>query len=387
MILTTAIALCLAAPADSITMNFVPSGATAKAGGYRPIQCKLGTSDSEIKKKPAGLTNSTYGKLAFGTRNFAVILDEPKEGTAKLYVDSNNDGDLTNDGTAEWTPRTTNGSKMYFGNAKVDIGKEAPVTINLYRFDPADPARAQLKDTVLYYADYGYEIELSLDGKTHKSFIAGEPGPQTSLRVDRNGDGQYSYKRETIVVDRPFNYSGTTYVLKVKGSELALEKNSKELPVEPLPPSFGLGKKALNFTATDMTGKKVNFPGDYKGKVVMLDFWATWCGPCIAELPNVKKAYAAHHEKGFEILGISFDQKDMADKVSKFAVENGMPWRHIYEGKFWDTDLGGLYDVSGIPFVLLVDGDTGEILAMSNTLRGPQIVDTVAKALAAKKAQ
>lgn len=383
MILTTAIAFCLAAPADSVTMNFVASGATRKAGGYRPIRCEVGSSEFGIKAKPADLKSPRFGKLELNGRSVAIILDEPAGQPGRLFVDANGDGDLTKD-EVKWSQ---NANKMYSGAAMVDIGKGAPASINLYRFDPNDPARAALKNTVLYYGDYGYEVNLTIDGKTTQAFVAGDPGAGTSIGVDRNGDNQISAKLERVTVGKPFNFFGTTFVLQAKNGSLELEKSAEKLPVAPMPPSFGIGKKALNFTATDMTGKKVNFPGDYKGKVVLLDFWATWCGPCIAELPNVKKAYAAHHEKGFEILGISFDQKDMADKVSKFAVENGMPWRHIYEGKFWDTDLGTLYDVSGIPFVLLVDGDTGEILAMSNTLRGPQIVDTVAKALAAKTAQ
>jgi thiol-disulfide isomerase/thioredoxin len=373
------LALAMNGQGDGIKTTFVPSGAVAKAGGYSPIRCQLGASDAGIKAKPAGLVNPKFGKITFGSRSFALILDD-----SRLFVDTNNDGDLTND-AATWELRDTNGRKMYYGTAKLDFGKGTPVSINLYKFDPNDPARAALKDTILYYADFGYEVALTLDGKTHKSFIAGEPGPQTSLRVDRNGDGKFSYKRETIAQGKPFNFSGTTYVMKADNGNLTLVKSSENLPVAPLPPDLTLGKKAISFTATDMEGKKVEFPADYKGKVVMLDFWATWCGPCIAELPNVKKAYEKHHDSGFEILGISFDQANMADKVKDFTSKNGMPWRHVYEGKYWDTDLGGLYDVGAIPFVLLVDGDTGEIMAVVNQLRGPGIVDTIEKALAKKK--
>lgn len=373
------LALGLGGQADGIKTTFVPSGAVAKAGGYSPIRCQLSASDAGIKAKPAGLVNPKFGKITFGNRSFALILDD-----TRLFVDANNDGDLTKD-AATWELRDTNGRKMHYGTAKLDFGKGSPVSINLYKFDPNDPARAALKDTVLYYADFGYEVELTLDGKTHKTFIAGEPGPQTSLRVDRNGDGKFSYKRETIAQGKPFNFSGTTYVMKAENGNLTLVKSAENLPVAPLPPDLGLGKKAISFTATDMEGKKVEFPGDYKGKVVMLDFWATWCGPCIAELPNVKRAYEKHHDSGFEILGISFDQPNMAEKVKDFTAKNGMPWRHVYEGKYWETDLGGLYDVSAIPFVLLVDGDTGEIMAVVNQLRGPGIVDTIEKALAKKK--
>jgi thiol-disulfide isomerase/thioredoxin len=380
MITTLALAVAMAT-ADGITMTFVPSGAVAKAGGYSPIRCPITANDAGIKMKPAGLANPRYGKIAVGTRSFALILDEPAGKPASLYVDSNGDGDLTND-SATWV---LGQNKMYNGSATVDIGKGTPVGIKLYRFDPADPSRAALKDTVLYYFDFGYEVAMTLDGTTSKSFIVGEPGPQTTLRVDRNGDGKFSYKRETVTVGKPFNFTGTTYVLKSDGGKLALEKSVATVPQTPLPPDLGNGKKALTFTATDLDGKKVNFPGDYKGKIVMLDFWATWCGPCIAELPNVKAAYEKHHASGFEILGISFDQKDMAEKVRSFTAQNGMPWRHVYEGKYWDTELGGLYDVGAIPFVLLVDGDTGEIIAQVSQLRGPGIVNTIEAALAKKK--
>lgn len=380
MITTLALAVAMAT-ADGITMTFVPTGAVAKAGGYSPIRCQLGASDAGINKKPAGLANPRYGKLVVGQKSFAIILDEPEGKAASLYVDANGDGDLSND-AATWTPGE---NKMYNGSAKLDIGKGTPVSIRMYRFDPADARRAALKDTVLYYFDFGYEVDLTLDGKSNKSFIVGEPSANTTLRVDRNGDGKYSYKRETVAVGKPFNFTGTTYVLSAAGGKLALDKSSPSLPIAPLPPDLSLGKKAISFTATDMDGKKVDFPGDYKGKVVMLDFWATWCGPCIAELPNVKAAYERHHASGFEILGISFDQANMADKVKDFTSKNGMPWRHLYEGKYWETDLGGLYDVSAIPFVLLVDGDTGEIIAVVNQLRGPGIVNTIEQALAKKK--
>jgi hypothetical protein len=86
-------------------------------------------------------------------------------------------------------------------------------------------------------------------------------------------------------------------------------------------------------------------------------------------------------------LGISFDQADKSSLVKDFTAKNDMTWRHVYEGKFWDTDLGGLYDVGAIPFVLLVDGDTGEIVADASTLRGPGLTDFIGKALEKKKSK
>jgi thiol-disulfide isomerase/thioredoxin len=106
----------------------------------------------------------------------------------------------------------------------------------------------------------------------------------------------------------------------------------------------------------DMSFRSVNAGevdlAEMKDKVVLLDFWATWCGPCVAELPNVKKAYEKYHEKGFEILGISLD----SDKGSleKFIEKNDMPWPQYFDGKGWQSDLGQEYGINSIPAVYLV---------------------------------
>ena len=371
--------------ADGVEMKFVSSGATAKVGGYSPVRAELDAKADSVKKAPEGLAAAKYGTLKIGPKSWSVILDEPEGKPAKLYVDSNGDGDLTNDAAVTWTARTTAGQTMYQGNAQVDLGGGTLGTVNMYRFDPKDPRRAMLKNTVLYYADFGYEITLDLDGKKFTSFVAGKPQANSGLFIDRDGNGQRSYKLETASVGKPFNFTGTTYLLSLKDGELNLEKAAEAVPMTPLPPNLAIGQQVIPFEMTAMDGSKINFPKMYAGKLVMLDFWATWCGPCIAELPNVKKAYADWHDKGFEIVGISFDNEGMTEKLKTFTIEREMPWAHIYEGKGWNTSLGERYDVSGIPFVLLVDGDTGEILATARDLRGPGLSEFIGKRLAMKK--
>lgn len=112
-----------------------------------------------------------------------------------------------------------------------------------------------------------------------------------------------------------------------------------------------LGKPlALAFTAVD--GRKVDI-SKMAGKVVLIDFWATWCGPCIAELPNVKAAYAKLHPKGFEIIGISLDEDK--EKLQSFVAEEKMTWPQYYDGLVWQNKLAQEFGINSIPAMWLID--------------------------------
>jgi thiol-disulfide isomerase/thioredoxin len=382
--------LAIAAPVSAgdgdVTQKFLSEGVTARVGGYRPVRAEMDKEASIAKTAPDNnLEAPKYGVLEFGDKSFGFVLDEPAEKPARLFVDSNGDGDFTNDPAAKWDLREQGEMKMYNGSFQVDLGNGQLGTVMAYRFDPSDERRAQLKNTLLYYGDFGYEFSFELDGKPFSTFASGNLGDQKALPLDRDGNGRVSRNFETAAIGEPFNFTGTTYVLSVNEGKLSLAKSDTPVDMLPLPPDLAVGKPALKFTATNMEGKEVNFPGDYAGKLVMLDFWATWCGPCVAEIPNMKVAYDAHHENGFEILGISFDQENMDEKVTEFLKEKELPWPQIYEGKGWNTTLGKMHDVSAIPFVLLVDGDTGEILAEAKQLRGEKLSDFIAEQLEKKK--
>lgn len=136
-------------------------------------------------------------------------------------------------------------------------------------------------------------------------------------------------------------------------------------------------EKALSFEAAGITGAKVRFPDDYKGKIVMLDFWAMWCGPCLGEIPNLAKVFADLNPKGFEVLSISLDSDDK--KLPEFTKGKAMTWAHVLDGR--GGPLAKLYEVKSIPTCYLVDGTTGKVLATSSGLRGAALRPTVEKAL------
>ena len=418
-----------AAAAGEVKLSVLSSGAARKIGGYNPQQAKLAKNKPAAVKKAPEMAAPLYGQIAFGGKQYVVALDEPEGADAKLYVDANANGDLTDDPAPIWEKKQGQGPNgvqltQYAGAFQLPLGAAKAagakaggednaagagggaagemVTLSAYRFDKTDPQRQQLKSTLMYYSDYAYEGEVTLGGKSYDALLTdmaatgkfsaagGSPQkPGTLLFLDINGDGKFTPRGEVFEAAKPFNVKGTTYAMAFPGdggAPVKITASKAKVAEIPLPPNHSVGAKITPFRAKRMDGKAVNFPADYKGKLVLLDFWATWCPPCMAELPGLVSAHQQFKPKGFEILGVSLDQPKAADQIKQVAQQHQMTWPHVYDGKFWKADVAQKYGINSIPAAFLVDGDTGEIVATGSSLRGGNLAATLQAALDKKQA-
>jgi len=123
----------------------------------------------------------------------------------------------------------------------------------------------------------------------------------------------------------------------------------------------GIGAMAMDFTQNDTLGVPVKL-SSFRGKYLLVDFWASWCGPCRRENPNVVKAYQAFKDKGFHILSVSLDQPGAKDKWLEAIHKDGLTWTHVSDLKYWQNDVAKQYGIQAIPQNLLLD-PSGKIIA------------------------
>ena len=137
-----------------------------------------------------------------------------------------------------------------------------------------------------------------------------------------------------------------------------------------------IGQKFPGFSETDFAGKPLSVAA-CRGKVTMIDFWATWCPPCRAEMPNVAATYQKYHAQGFEIIGVSLDEDRNA--LVNFLPAHGLVWPQYFDGQGWDNKLAKKYNVRSIPMDYLLNRHG---IIIGKELRGEELGEAVAKALA-----
>jgi peroxiredoxin len=130
-----------------------------------------------------------------------------------------------------------------------------------------------------------------------------------------------------------------------------------------------IGTIPPDFTQNDPNGKPITLSG-FRGKYLLIDFWASWCGPCRRENPNVVKAYDKYRDKGFEVLGVSLDSEKGRDNWINDIKEDGLVWTQVSDLKYWKNAVAVQFGIHSIPQNFLLD-PTGKIVDMN--LRGEEL--------------
>ena len=180
---------------------------------------------------------------------------------------------------------------------------------------------------------------------------------EMGLAYDRLGQHDKADAAYHQLVEHP-KY-GSRASAKTAKRLLALEKENRTGEIPASAPYGGrpdalVGKKALDFNVKDLDGNDLSLE-QYRGNVILLDFWAVWCGPCIAEMPNVKQVYEKYKDDNFQIIGISLDNS--RDTLVGYLAKEGIAWPQVFDGDGRDNQVAKMYGIRAIPHMYLIDGD------------------------------
>ena len=261
---------------------------------------------------------------------------------------------------------------------KNNVAKAAALESYLEANPKATDRRKAIHHLIIAYSKAGNDLERSaeLEAQLNSFILADNELLQNtqklfSLKADA-GDKQGALKviedaKKKLPAESDVGKASTATALAKRFAALE-EKLMRQIYM----PAEG---DTMELKFTSLQGQEIDL-AEMKGKVVLVDFWATWCGPCIAELPHMLKTYEKYHEQGFEIIGVSLDSQSSKTRLESFIKAKNMPWPQLFDGKGWKSELAVKYMIKSIPATFLI-GPDGTVVATN--LRGDALEKNVSK--------
>lgn len=353
----------------------------------RPPQVKTPPSDQAL----------FYGEIPMkGNPVLFAIEPSNKAGIpSRFFLDQNSDGDFKNDYSQEFKGEGIFGSAISFNlEIKMPDGNNFPVQVWLWT--TLDKMQKKKREGFNYYLKGLKEGKLNFCFQNEckqLKIAAGDPSNKENFTfdhvfIDWNSNDNFE-PSERLEIDSPIKAHNkiirlvkispfadriSIEVEKVKSTENDVRDVISELAKEPIEGNFPptLGK--------DITGKEVRFE-DFRGKVLLIDFWATWCEPCMEEMPNVRQIYQNYKRSDFDIIGVSLDNDDPA-KLLEFLSREKILWRQVCDQKGWDSEILKRWRINGVPETFLIGRD-GRIKEIG--LVGEELVKAIERELTKEK--
>lgn len=328
------------------------------------------------------------------------ILDSDIDSRPRLFVDADRDGKINAGDEVRYVSEektTANGDcyTRFSTSVTIQIGSQDDFsrgTVDLYWYDKRGLALRDSEPTIEVSRNYALRgilplqsgpLEVVLDDQALMGDFRGYPvgeSAYTTLRLDRNGNKFFDSRGEEFDTRQPFTIDGTTYRIfdmSASGRRFRIQEVAESVPEIPPSPNLEKGMKIPSFQATTAEGKTISFPSDFAGKVIFFDIWASWCGPCLGELPFQRAAYQALKTDNLVMISLSIDKPKTHEKMLRTVDEYQMEWIQINDPGGWQGELFQLFATPGIPAGFVVDGSSGEILSSAPEVRGEALLPTL----------